>query len=134
MALYVKKFTVPASTLESSPYETTLTIKEKYIYEMEVSFPDGANWLVGVQIHYGIRRLWPENEDEWIYGNDETIVWREHQYLPEKESVLTIKAISPNAEFDHDIIVRIKTLPDWVAVPGIYLSELVGLIKRMLFG
>ena len=134
MALYSKRFTVPAATAEDSPVEVELSIEEKYIYEMEVAFPDGANWTVGVQINYGIKRLWPENEGEWIWGNDEVIVWREHQYLPEPNSILTIRAISPNAEFDHDIIIRIKTLPDWVATPGIYLSRLLSLIKKLLFG
>lgn len=134
MALYSKRFTVPAGTPESSPQETTLVIKEKYIYEMEIGFPDGANWEVGIQINYGIKRLWPENAGEWIWGNNETIVWREHQYLPETNSILTIKGIAPNAEFDHDVVVRVKTLPDWVAVPGILISQLVDQIKRLLFG
>lgn len=134
MALYTKRITVPANTTEDSPYETDLTIEDKYIYEMEVGYPDGCNWMVGVKIFYGIKRLWPENEDEWIWGNDETIVWREHLYLPEPENTLTIKAISPDTKYDHDIIIRVKTLPDWVAVPGILLSKVADLIRKILYG
>ena len=103
MALYVKKFTVPASTPESSPYETTLTIKEKYIYEMEVSFPDGANWEVGIQINYGIKRLWPENEEEWIWGNDEILVWPpwRKEYVLERKDPLNTRRV-----YEYRVIAR----------------------------
>jgi len=131
MALYHLKFNVPAGTLETKPVEKKIEIKEKYIYEMGITFTDGSNWKVGVKIFYGIKRLWPENPDEWIWGNDETVPWREHLYLPEPKSILTIKAVSPEAVYSHEVIIRIKTLPDWVAAPGIILHKILKLFEEI---
>lgn len=131
MALYTKKLSIPANTPEDSPVTTSFTIEETLITKMEVGFPDGCANMVGIRIFYGIKRFWPENPDTPLYGNDEIVSWREHQRLPEKYSTLTVYGFSPGTDYDHEILIRIFTLPELVAAPGIIMRKLYKFFKRI---
>jgi len=131
MPLYTQKFTVPAGTSAEKPYTFDIKIKDKLVNKMEIGFPDGCNFLVGVQIRYGLKRFWPEKKGTWIYGNDETVSWDEHFIAPRIPYKLTIAAISPDTVYDHDIIVRIFTLPLLVAAPYIILEKILYWLERI---
>jgi len=131
MALYTTKFTIPANTSEDNPVQTSLTIKEKLITKMEISFPPGCSHMVGIQIKYGIKRIWPENEGEYIYGDDETISWEEHQELPEKETELTIIGVSPGTLYDHTVLIRIMTLPTAIESVNTLLQKIYDFFRRI---
>lgn len=131
MALYTKKLTVPTDTSEDNPVTTSFTIKQKLITKMEVGYPDGCNNMVGIRIFYGIKRFWPENPDTALYGNGEVVSWREYQKLPEKNSILTCYGFSPGTNYDHKILIRIFTLPELVAAPGIMMRKLYSFFRRI---
>jgi hypothetical protein len=111
MPLYVVELNVPKNTPKDTPVSKDILIKEKLISKIEVAFPPGPQWAVGVKIQYGIKQFWPEPEGEWIYGENEVISWDERFEMPNPNEVLTIYAHSEGTDFDHNVIVRIMTLP-----------------------
>lgn len=130
MALYSKKLTVPSNTSEDNPASIEFVIKEKLITKMEVGFAPGCYNMVGIKILYGIKRFWPEDPNTYLYGDNEIVSWREFQRLPETLSKLKVYGISPDTHYDHIILVRIFTLPEVVAAPGIIFEKLYNLFKK----
>lgn len=131
MALYAKKLIVPANTIEDNPVSTDFIIKEELITKMEVVFPPGCYHLVGIKIFYGIKRLWPEDIETYLYGDNEVISWQEFQRLPSTYSLLTVYGISPDTHYDHAILIRMFTLPEIVAAPGTIFEKLLEFFKRI---
>lgn len=131
MALYSKKLTVPINTSEDNPKPIEFIIKENLITKMEVGFPPGCSFMVGIKILYGIKRYWPEDPGTYLYGDSETVSWSEYQKLPEAYSKITVYGISPGTSYPHEIIIRMFTLPEIVAAPGIIIQKLVNLFKRI---
>jgi len=131
MALYCKKLTIPANTSENSPASVDFIIKEKLITKMDVSFPPGCSNMVGIKILYGVKRFWPEDPGTYLYGDSEVISWQEHQYLPETYSKLTVYGISPGTSYDHEIVIRMYTLPEIIAAPGIIFNKLYNFLKKV---
>jgi hypothetical protein len=111
MPVYCEKITIPANTPEDSPVTKDILIEEKFIDRIEVGFPKNCNYMVGVRINYGIKMWWPTTEGTWIWGNNEIISFEERFEMPSIYETLTITGISPGTYYDHDIIVRIMTLP-----------------------
>ena len=111
MPIYSEKLTVPANTLESNPVSLDITIKEKLIHSMAVSFEDGCAWMVQVRIMYGIKQWWPDRLGTWLRGNNETFEWSERFEMPATNEKLTIIACSPDTKYEHNIYIRIATLP-----------------------
>jgi hypothetical protein len=132
MAIYSEKIIVPANTTEDNPVTTDIIIKEKLITSMAVSFEDGCAWMVGVRIMYGIKQFWPDRPGTWLYGNDETIEWEERFEMPAENEKLTVVAISPGTKYDHEIFVRITTLPKGFYFLETLLQTLVRLWEKIL--
>jgi hypothetical protein len=111
MPIYSVKLNVPANTPEDNPVSVDITIKQKFIWKMEIGFPKNCNYLVGIQIRYGIKRFWPEDPETWIWGNNEIVSFEERFELPSLNETLTVYGISPGTSYDHEILIRIITLP-----------------------
>jgi len=98
---------------------------------MEVGFPDGCNYLVKVKIKYGIKQFWPEDPETWLIGNGETISWEERYEMPSINEILTVYGAAPNTHYDHDILVRIMTLPKGFYFLETLLDKLYSLFRRI---
>ena len=109
MSFYSYRFSVPANTPENNPVVFDCPINEKWITEIWVGFEDGCAWMVKVRVNYGIRRYFPNNPGEWIYGNDIFVPIREIIQLPKKWESIKVIACSPGAKYEHDIIIYIWT-------------------------
>jgi len=111
MPIYSEKLIVPANTLEDSPVSLGIVLKQKFITKMEIGFPDGCNYMVKAKIQYGIKQFWPERKNTWLIGNNETISWEEKFEMPSINEALTVYGASPDTRYDHEIAIRIMTLP-----------------------
>jgi hypothetical protein len=129
--VYCEKLTIPANTSESAPVSLDITLKQKYITKMEVGFPDGCNYMVEVKIRYGIRQEWPEEEDTWLMGNNETISWEERYEIPATYENLSVYGASPGTSYNHEIVVRIMTLPTGFYFLETLLDKLYSLFRRI---
>jgi len=107
--LYVVPVTVPAGTPVESPVEAYVEIEEEYITRIDVQFPAGVRNEVYVAIFYGEMQIFPSTKGTWVTGEAETVSAEVKIWLPDKPTRLTIKAISPNADYPHNILVRIYT-------------------------
>jgi len=129
--IYVAYLDIPADTKEEAPISTDLEIKERMITRVEFHFPDGCCGMARVRIRSGVKVLWPQPEEEWIDGNDETIEIPEHYRLPELPDILTIEGCSPGASYGHRVSVRIFTLPEEAARPWQPVREFVSMLKKL---
>lgn len=111
MPIYSERITVPANTSKTNPVTLDIEIKERFISHMEVVHEEGSAWMVGVRIMYGIKQFWPERMGTWLYGNGEIISWEERYELPAPNEKLTLVCHSENTKYDHDVMIRIMTLP-----------------------
>ena len=111
MPIYCEKLEIPKDTPENNPVLLNVQIKQKLITKMEVSFPDGCNFMVKAKIQYGIKQFWPEGKETWLIGNGETISWEERYEMPAIDEVLTVFGASPGTDYNHTIVLRIMTLP-----------------------
>jgi len=132
MAIYVLPFTVKANTPEESPFQAELKLEETLITRFELHFPDGCAGMVKVRVFYGIKQIYPKEEGTYFSGNDETISFREHFRGPSIPWKLRVVASSPDTRYDHSLILRLGTLPEEVAAPGIWLKRLVDAFRRLI--
>jgi len=131
MPIYSEVLNVPANTSEDSPVSLDIKIKQRYISHMEIGFPDGCNYKVKVRIQYGIKVFWPERVGTWIIGNNETIRWDERFTMPSINETLTVYGISPEATYDHDVVIRIMTLPKGFYFLETLLNRLYNIFKKI---
>lgn len=131
MPIYSEKLTIEADTPESEPTPLEIKIKQKYITKMEVGFPPGCNYAAKVKIQYGIKQFWPEKKDTWLIGNNETISWDERYEMPSINEVLTVFGASPDTHYDHDIVIRIMTLPKGFYFLEVLLDKLYNIFKKV---
>jgi hypothetical protein len=114
-------------TPPSSEKETELVVEGDYIKYAEIRFPRGPKDLLLVGIFYGIKKIYPFLEDEWINGDDEKIPIDDPLPLPETPCRLIIKTVNNDTQYEHRVFVRITTAfekkeeIEWVITPeGFY--------------
>jgi hypothetical protein len=132
MPIYAETISVPANTSEDSPVTRDITIKEQFITRMEVGFEDGCGWMVKVRIQYGIKQFFPDRLGTWLVGNDETVGWEERFTMPAPNETLTVYACSPGTKYDHNVHVRIMTLPKGFYFLETLLQKLAKLWEKII--
>jgi len=105
---YSRKFSVDPS----KEAEEVVTLKGTKISRLEVVFPPGPMWLLGVAFFYGIKQIVPCEEGTYIYGNDEKVTIDDVFDLPEYETNIKIKLRNEDDTYPHSCIVRF-----WVEQP-----------------
>jgi len=127
MPLYSIKLTVPPGTPENVPVKGEILLREKLITMLEVIGDSGCGLEVGVRIQYGIKRFFPENPDVWMWMSGWPIKWDERLEMPAVNEKLTIYVCSPNALYEHDVVVTVVTLP-----AGFYfLEKLIDTLRKL---
>jgi hypothetical protein len=132
MPIYAETISVPANTPEDNPVKLDIQIKEQFITRMEVGFEDGCGWMVKVQIRYGIKVFFPVRKETWLTGNNETIGWDERFTMPAPNEILTVYACSPGTKYDHNVFIRIMTLPKGFYFLESLLDKLYRLFERII--
>jgi len=104
MPIYSRVFTVPKATTK----EFELKIEGDVVTYVRIRFPPGPQGLLKVAIFYGLKQIWPCEEDTWFYGDDEVIQWQEYWELPEERTTLKIKAVNEDDTYDHSFYLVIN--------------------------
>jgi hypothetical protein len=112
---YETSLTIPAGTLKDSPVETVLKLTHGVVHRVEVEFPDGPSFLAGVAILYGPHQVWPTNPEGCFASNGHTIGFDDYYQMYFAPYALTIQGWAPEADYDHDVRVRVGVLPQAIA-------------------
>jgi len=111
MPIYSGTLSVPAGTTSDSPATADVTVDEWVIVRFDVMFPSGCAGLVHAAVFYGSEQLAPRPTGASFIGNYETISWPESWRCPEKPCTVQFRGWAPSAIYDHNLQVRVVTLP-----------------------
>jgi len=128
MPIYSRDFTIPASTEE----EYDLEIEGDVITYVRVRFPPGPQGLLKVAVFYGIKQIFPYEEDTQFAGDDEIIEWQEYWELPEERTKLIIKATNEDDTYEHSFYLIINVQKKEQTLAGQMANQLRSAIKRMI--
>ena len=129
MTIYSRAFTVTASTEQ----EFTLSIEGDVITYVRIRFPPGPSGLLGVSIFYGVKQIFPYEENTDFRGDDEIIDWQEYWELPEEQTTLKIKAKNEATAYDHTFYLVINVQRKEHTLASLIAKALIRGIRR-LFG
>ena len=125
MPTYTLDLTIPANTLEDSPVEQLVEIKEGVITRIGVLIPAGHHTLAAMKILYGIDQVFPAKKGTWLRGEDESVIMDEFWDLPEQPCTLRAQGYNLDDTHKHTFYIRITALPREVALAHqLYLKRL----------
>jgi len=81
---------------------------------------------------YGIRQIFPATTGEWIRGDDEFIDLVEHFEVFEPDLKITVRAYNECEFYEHEFVVRVTTVPRFVAMPYLVTAMLIDVIRNFL--
>jgi len=81
---------------------------------------------------YGETQLFPEKRDTWLTGDNETIEWQEYFKLPDNPTRLRLEGYNESTRYSHTFIIRLVTLPEWIALWQALLARFIKLFARLL--
>lgn len=129
--LYRYSMVVPADTPSNNPFSREIKLEPGIIHYVNVKFPPGCHQLVYFAIFQGANKQFPTNPSEWLRGDGEEIIFREHA-VNKRGFHWYLKGYSPGTLFEHLITVRIGILPEEDVTPLSLIKDLVSIFKRML--
>jgi len=132
MPIYTDTLTVPRGTSSDDPVETTISINEWVVEGFDVVFPSGCAGLVHIIIMYGSEQIAPKPLGATLTGNNETVTWSEMWNTPEKPCTLRFLGWAPNTNYDHTLILRVRTLPKEVRKEREETKKTMGLIDKFI--
>jgi len=132
MGDYFIRVSVPANTPSDKPAEKTITVEGEVFAELAYFFPLGPSFMVSFAIFYGIRQIYPEPEGDWVAGDGIYRTVPINWDLPESPCKLTVKAVSPNTTYDHDIFLWLLTKPEVEARPWQIIRDFIRILKRLM--
>jgi hypothetical protein len=119
------ELTVEAGVTAANPTEFIRTFPPSSIERVTISFPKGPNREVYVRILHENRPIIPNDPQEWINGEDESVVitgpWSDWDDLYR----LHIQMCSPGARLSHKVIFRFDLAEQGGGASG------VGIIERL---
>ena len=132
--LFVDTFTVPAGTTAAAPVERELAVAHGIIHLAEVVFLDGPEDEVHVTLSRGLHQFAPSHPDGSVVGNAEAVPASLFEPIVEPPYFIIIRAWSPQADYDHEITVRINMLLREELLPANPERGLLQRIGKLLFG
>lgn len=100
------ELTVAAGTTAADPTEFIKTFPACMVERLTITFPKGPNREVYVRILHEAENVFPQDPEEWINGEDESVVivtnWQNWDGLYR----LRIQMCSPGARLSHKVIYR----------------------------
>lgn len=126
--IFADTFNVPAGTSATSPVTRQLELVVGIIHQIEVTFLDGPENEVDVVVRRALHQIMPTNEGASIVGNNITVRASLHQPIRDVPLGVEIDAWSADADYDHEITVRVHLLPEEVLAPP---REELGILRRL---
>ena len=128
MPIYSVTLTAPPNDSD----EKDIEVQGHYITYVSLRFPPGSMGLLKVGIFYGIKKIFPSDEDQWFQGDDEVIAWQEWYELPESPCKLRIVAINDDDTYEHSVLVRIATISYEADLARRIAKSIISMIRRLL--
>ena len=118
---------VTAGTPATAPIEQKLKLTHGVIHRVEVEFYPGVERTVSLSLYHGGHQLYPTNPEGKFSTNGYTIAFDDFYELTAAPYLLKARAYSPNAIYDHTIVVRIGLIESEVALSMLKVAK--GLTK-----
>jgi len=132
MGDYFVKLSIPVNTPEDKPVKKEIEVEGEILAEIAYLIPRGWHGLPSWALYYGIRQIYPEPGSEWVTGDGLYRQMRLNWALPESPCKLTLRGVSPNTRFDHDVYVWLGTKPVEEARPWKIVADFIAIMKRLL--
>ncbi len=126
--IFVHTISTPASTTQTSPLETELSLGLGIIHRVDVGFPPGAQGFHHAAIDRDGRQLYPSNpQGNWAWDDlvQQFPTWFELEVEP-----FTVVARTWNDDdtFAHEVTLQFLILPREILLPP---REETGLLQRL---
>jgi len=98
--------------ITNSPLEekaTEIEVEGDFLTNLSLKFPTGCCGLFSVSVFYGIKQIFPYEENTDFRGDDEVIEWDGLYELPERPCKLIIKTKNEDDSYDHTVFIRLAT-------------------------
>jgi len=128
MPIYSRKYTIPAA----SEKDHKLEVEGDVITYVRIRFPPGPNALLGVSIFYGIKQIFPYEENTMFYGDDEFIDWDEYWELPESPCTLIIQGKNDDNTYEHTFYLVINVQKREYTLAGQIATKITSGLRRLL--
>lgn len=115
--IYYEVVTVPAGTLQASPFSAVIPLEDNQLVSITVVVPDGHCGLTGIRLLQSQQQVFPWANNSYIVANDERIIY---DYKDEiQASGMTAEGFNTDI-FDHSFYFRftITNLPEPGAEPS----------------
>ena len=132
--LFNDTFTVPAGTPESAPVSRELKVAHGIIHLVEIVFLDGPENEVHVVLRRGLHRFVPSSPDSSIVGNADAVPVSLFEPVEESPFAIIIEAWSPDADYDHEISVRVNMLLREELRPPVPELGIISRLGKLIFG
>jgi len=132
VGVYQVDLTVPSTATELEPAEVSFWVLGNYITHVEIIFPPGCNRVTKVALFYGIRKIYPSEQDQWFSGNNETFKFDTLDPLPDAMTKLRFVGWNDGGRYDHTISLRIVTKWDWEIRERVWLKSLLDRMELLL--
>lgn len=107
MATYIINLSVPAGTTAAGPVEETVTLPSGVLAYVAVFFPPGPQGEVGVRLLHNRSQFYPSRVGQWAAWDSGQIQSRVNLPLGLGDADIVIQGKSPDANFDHEITVKL---------------------------
>jgi len=129
MPVYSRVFTIPAASEETYGFE----VEGDVLTRVRIRFPPGPQGLLKVSLFYGIKQIFPREEDTYFWGDDEIIEWDEYWELPESPCILRIRGVNEDDTYEHSFgLVIVVQKREYTTASLI--AKAVGSAIRRVFG
>lgn len=115
--LFPFKITIPKNTLPSNPKRQTFSLFRGVITHIDVAFPFGCCFLVGIKLRrFGVP-FFPCGGDEWFIANGIDRRYTCLLDLRDEPWQVEFEGYNEDDTYDHTVIVRIECVRPWQLNP-----------------
>lgn len=109
--IFVAAIETQPNTPQSDPVITPIDIIFGKITQVMVFFPPGVNALAHIKLLWGLRQIFPSNEEGDFAGGDVLIVWPEDIDVNTEPATITAYTWNDDDTYPHTITVHIVIVP-----------------------
>lgn len=107
--LYCVKLEIPKNTKREDAVEEEIEIKENYIESIYIFFPPGHVCLTRVAVFYGEDQIFPDKDNEWVFGNNILVGGYVYKRIPRDKPIIRVRGYNLDTKYDHTVYVYINT-------------------------
>ncbi len=130
--LFTFRVTAETTHTKTEPATKELKLRAGYVTKVSVLIPAGHAALAHLALFHGETQIIPWGADQWLEGNDETILWEPDYELPSEPARLEARAWSEDDTYAHTFYIRIWVDPNPARLPVKLLVRILKLAEKFL--